>query len=96
MGAAKIFESFIEAACGLRQLAGAKKTARGKVGVPQALGEFAQRHMPREVFRIEQRHAFVAGQRLDIALLLKEEFGGGGELLDGFGTHGSASAAALP
>ena len=40
--------------------------------------------MTRGIFRVEQRHAFVAGERLDFALLLLEEISGGGaELLDG-------------
>ena len=84
MRPAKIFERFIQPAAGLGQLPRAEKTARGKIGVPQPFREFAQNHVPRWIFRIEQRHAFIARERLDTALMLQEKLGGGGELLDGF------------
>ena len=51
----------------------------------QAFGQFAQEDVPGRVFRIEDGHAFVAGERFDIAVLLQEKFGGDAILFDGFG-----------
>ena len=47
-------------------------------------GQLAEREMARGIFRIEQRHALVAGQGFDAALLLEVKTGRGGELLDRF------------
>ena len=52
--------------------------------MPQFFGQLAQRQMPRAIFRIQQRHAFVARQRFDTALLLQEKRRCGVELFDRF------------
>ena len=71
VGPAEILQRFVQAAAGLRQLSCAEEATRGKIGVTQLLGEFAKDDVPRGIFRVEERHAFVARQRFDIALLLR-------------------------
>ena len=84
VGAVKIFDGFIEAAGGLGELAGAKIAASGEIAMAEAFGEFAEDHMAAGIFRVEQRDAFIAGERFDIASLLLIELRGRAELFDGF------------
>ena len=85
MSPAEVFERLIEPAGCLRQLSGAQEAARGEVGMLQALGKVAENYVPRDVFGIEERDAFVTRQRIDIALVLKKELRRRAELLDGLG-----------
>ena len=77
VGAAEIFEGVNQRAARQSELPGPQKAARGQIHMLQALGKFAQRGMPRRIFRVEQGNAFAARQRFDTPLLLLKEFDGG-------------------
>ena len=50
----------------------------------EAFGEFAEDHVAAGIFGVEERDAFVASERFDIAGLLLVELRGRAELFDGF------------
>src|SRR5690242_10771130 len=84
VGIFKIFDGLIERAGGLRELAGANKAARRKIGMTKAGGELGKSYVARGAIRLEHGHALVAGQRFDAAPLLLEDRRSGRILLDRF------------